>query len=243
MILSTTCIDTSINPFDRGDLWKSIPVYQRFPCSLFFFLMGQWRFKIISQSWRSNMVKACSHCAWRRWPWLKFFAQRIFVNPFQGVKTPVLTVPMSAVTCKGEVGTRWSPCIAISACASASSTTALHVKGTWRPSQQPLPLCLDTFSNGTGYLLIEQDCFTLFSIWAESNLHANPKYSQFKLMYRSGTLVRVKRAAVTNTSECRHLLCNVQMSFNAVVSGQWVTFLHIIIQGPTLLPSVASDTL
>jgi hypothetical protein len=41
MILSTTCIDTSVNPFDKADLWKSIPVYQSFPCSLLFiYLLG-----------------------------------------------------------------------------------------------------------------------------------------------------------------------------------------------------------
>lgn len=58
MILSTTRIDTSINPLDGSDLWKSIPVYQRFPRSSFFFFFfpGQRRFKFISQSRRPDVV-------------------------------------------------------------------------------------------------------------------------------------------------------------------------------------------
>lgn len=36
MILLTTHIDTPVNPLDKGDLWKSIPVYHPSPYRLLF---------------------------------------------------------------------------------------------------------------------------------------------------------------------------------------------------------------
>lgn len=94
MILLTTHIDTSVNPLDKGDLWKSILVYQPFPYRLLFICLfiggtGHQQFKIISQSQEQTWLRyrTRSHRAWQLWSWLKWFTQRISANPGAGERS------------------------------------------------------------------------------------------------------------------------------------------------------------